>query len=198
MQFREVGGNAKQALHIANQEAGHAKSMKILHDNGLRPLTYPEAFTRSSELITELKGKWFYLDGQGPEKGGIYTFNNKGELTELTGNETLDQKVRVYSGNTPLSLGVYSDYVARDVGRRFDLVGVSSPDSIAPVVVGVKQAQAGSVAAAPQTGKSVAPLDKKTVKAARREFNAQVVKNPAIDASAFTAVQKLLKAAEHQ
>jgi hypothetical protein len=149
VQFREVAGNSKLNLHIANHEADHAGSMKALADNGLRPLTYQEAFTRSSELITELKGKWFYLDGQGTDKSGIYTYNNKGELTELTGGETIDQKVRVWSGNQPLSIFVYSVPYARIDGRRFFLFAYYAPNVVAPVVVGVKlqaepsQAQAG-------------------------------------------------------
>ncbi len=189
VQFREIGGNA---LHIADHAADHAKSMKILADNGLRPLTYQEALSRSSELITELKGKWFYLDGQGTEKSGIYTFNNKGELVESTGKESIDQKVRVWSGNQPLLLCVAPNYVAWDEDERFDLVGSFSPDDVAPVVVGVKGAQAGSVAATAQSN----PISKQVVKAARREYESQVIKNGAIDTNGFPAYKELLEAVE--
>ncbi|MDE1859137.1 MAG: hypothetical protein KGH67_01265 [Candidatus Micrarchaeota archaeon] len=182
-------------IYVIDKSADHARSMEILAAKGLRPLTYKEALSRSSELITELEGKWFYLDGQGIEKSGIHTFNEKGELVELTGNKSTDQKVRVWPGNNPLSLDVYSDGDARVSGGRFGLGANGEPHDVAPVVVGVK---IDREAAAPQNGSVVSPIPKPTVKAARREFNRQVMKNPAIDASAFTAVQALLEAAERQ
>lgn len=152
VQFREVAGNSKQALHIADHQADHAGSMKALVDNGLRPLTYQEALSRSSELITELKGKWFYLDGQEINENGIYTFTGNGQLVNVAGNESIDKKVRVYSGNNPLSLSVYSGDDARGSGRRFYLDAAYSPDFVAPVVVGVKlqaeSSQAGVLDAA--------------------------------------------------
>src|SRR5271157_3663853 len=76
---------AEASLIILEQEADHADSMKILAKNGLRPLTYQEALSRSTELIRELKGKWFYLAGQGLKEEGIYTFDKQGELAKLTG-----------------------------------------------------------------------------------------------------------------
>lgn len=147
--FQEIRSNAV-SLFVSQQGGNHSDSMALLSKNGLRPLTHQEALSRSSELITELKGKWFYLDGQGIQENGIYTFSNKGELVASPGNGTIDQKVRVYPGNQPLSLDVVSDNYARYGGRRFVLVGGNSPYDVAPVVVGVKQAQAGSVAAKQQ------------------------------------------------
>ena len=112
-------------MFVSQQGGNHTDSMALLSRNGLRPLTHQEALSRSSELITELKGKWFYLDGQGTEKSGIYAFNDKGELVRPTGNESIDQKVRVWSGNQPLSLGVYSGDGAAYGGRRFVLMRAS-------------------------------------------------------------------------
>src|SRR5271157_3583536 len=127
---------AEASLIILEQEADHADSMKILAKNGLRPLTYQEALSRSTELIKELKGKWFYLAGEELNKeNGIYTFDNQGGLAELAGNETYDQKVQVWPGDLPLYLCVYS--VPFFGGRRFDLDADSSPRDAAPVVVGV-------------------------------------------------------------
>src|SRR5271157_4765495 len=127
---------AEASLIILKQRADHAESMAILAKNGLRPLTYQEALSRSSELIKELEGKWFYLAGEGlNKKDKIYTFDNQGGLAELAGNETRDQKVRVWSGDQPLYLYVNSDPIG---GRRFDLAADESPPDIAPVVVGVK------------------------------------------------------------
>jgi hypothetical protein len=138
------------SIEVISQRANHPKSMEILAKHGLRPLTYREALSRSSELINTLKGKWFYLDGQGMQKFGIHTFNEKGKLVGLTGNESIDQKVRVWPGNNPLSLLVYSDDGARDLGRRYELNADDGPSLVAPVVVGVK---AGREAAAPKTSK---------------------------------------------
>ena len=135
--FRET----KAGLHIAKTEANHQDSMSILAANGLRPLTYQEALSRAPELIKELERKWFYLAGNGITEDGVYTFNDKGELQPLKGNEKYDQKVRVYTGNQPLSLGVGSDYYV----WRFGLVACGRPDDVASVVVGVKASSEGAV-----------------------------------------------------
>lgn len=135
-----MGNTTKTALFISDCGGDHAKSMGILARKGLRPLTYQEAFSRSLELISELKGKWFYLAGKGIKEDGVYTFTEKGELAIVTGKETLDQKVRVWPGNQPLSLGIGSVGFA---GRRFLLLAHGRPSPVAPVVVGVKN---GSVA----------------------------------------------------
>lgn len=138
MQFREVTGSSKQTLYIANHQADYANSMKALAYIGLRPLTYQEAFANFRQLIEKIPENWFHLMGQGIEKSGIYTFNDKGKLVASTGNETKNQKVRVYPGNQPLSLVVNSDYGTEKSGWRFGLNADGSPFSVASVVVGVK------------------------------------------------------------
>ncbi|MDE1768816.1 MAG: hypothetical protein KGH64_01855 [Candidatus Micrarchaeota archaeon] len=195
-QFGEVGGNAKSALHIIYHEANHAQSMKILADNGLRPLRHREALSRSSELITELKGKWFYLAGRGTDKSGIYTFNDKGALVESTGNRPIDLIVRVWPGNKPLSLVVYSDVIAQVKHKRFLIDADDWPSSVAPVVVGVERAQAGSVVAA-QNGASVEPLPKQVVRDADRQL-AKVEKSPFFNEGDLSAVRELVDAAKAQ
>ena len=182
------------SIEVIDQRADHARSMEILAANGLRPLTYQEAFSRSSELIKTLKGKWFYLDGQGTEKRGIHTFNEKGELVELTGKESIDQKVRVYPGNQPLSLLVSTDDDARIIGRRFSLDGYGSPDYVAPVVVGVK---VGREAATPQNSASASPIPKQVVRDADRQL-AKLEKSPIINNEEITAIRALVEAAKGQ
>lgn len=134
--FREIKGSST-AFFVSEQRGNHTQSMELLSKNGLRPLTYQEALVLAPELIAQLKGKWFYLNGKGNVSDGIYTFNKSGELIELSGKGSIDQKVRVWSGKQPLSLHVDSGD-ARNYGWRFDLVGYVSPDDVAPVVVGVK------------------------------------------------------------
>ncbi len=132
-----------QPLQLLEQGGNHSQSMKLLTENGLRPLTYQEALSRSSELIEKFKGKWFWLSGQGiHEEDEIYAFDGKGEFVKSNGKESVDQKVRVYPGNQPLSLGVNWYDGARYLGGRFGLFGDSSLDFVAPVVVGVRSADA--------------------------------------------------------
>ena len=100
-----------------------------------------------------------------------------------------------YSGSGPVAVYVDGFY---DGGGGLGVIADAGPSVGARVAYVADQAQAGSVAASPQAGKVANPIDKKTVKAARREFDAQIVKNSAIDSSAFTAVQALLEAAERQ
>ena len=133
--FRET----KAGLHIAKTEANHQDSMSILAANGLRPLTYQEALSRAPKLIKELEREWFYLAGNGITEDGVYTFNDKGELQPLKGNEKYEQKVRVYPGNRPLLLYVYDFYY----DWHFNLNANIRPNDVASAVVGVK-AQAPS------------------------------------------------------
>ncbi len=129
-QFKQVGD-----LFISEQSANHSKSMDILKDNALRPITYQEALSHASELIQELKGKWFYLAaGETIKEGGLYTFDKHGELTKLTGKETYDQQIRVNAGNEHQSLFITSV----SFFRRFCLSAGYSDHIVAPVVVGVK------------------------------------------------------------
>ena len=136
--FREIKDGAA-SLFVSEQGGTPAQSVRLLADNGLRLLTYQEALARSPELIRELQGKWFYLDGQGIRKDGFYAFDKQtGELVRETA-EGPDQKVRVYSGNKQLSISVNPDYSAAHSGRRFNLFGYDWTSYVAPVVVGVKQ-----------------------------------------------------------
>ena len=154
--FRET----KAGLHIAKTEANHQDSMSILAANGLRPLTYQEALSRAPKLIKELEREWFYLAGNGITEDGVYTFNDKGELQPLKGNEKYDQRVSVYPGNQPLFL-VVDDYYS--IGR-FVLGANDGPNDVASVVVGVK-------AQAPSSSKALDVVESELgeLKGAKRE-----------------------------
>lgn len=125
----------KTGLFISKTEANHLDSMSILVTNGLRPLTYQEALSRAPELIMELKGNWFWLAGEGMAKDGVYTFDNKGELQLLEGNEKYDHKVRVCPGTNPLFLFIHDGH-GDEWG--FDLFAYDRPSDVASVVVGLK------------------------------------------------------------
>lgn len=134
--FKQIGADEKTALYVLKQTADNSKSAKILSKNGLRLLTHQEALSRSSELIRELGGESFCLTGAVPKKEGFYSFDASGELVELKGNETKDQKVHVIPGKGPLSMTVDSVVLA---GGRFTL---NSAASLFPldtsVIVGVR------------------------------------------------------------
>ncbi len=128
--FRQAG-----TLFVSDQGMNYEQSMRLLADNGLRPLTYQEALSRAPELIKSLKGKWFFLDGKGITENGIHAFDAHGELIKPIGNETYDQKVYVWSDNRPLAFSVLTD----DRGySRFEIIAIYGSDRIAQAVVGVE------------------------------------------------------------
>lgn len=128
------------AIRILEQGGDHARSMELLAKNNLKPLTYPDALSRSTELIERLKGEWFWMSGRGIEIDGTFTFNRNGELVELAGKETANRMIRVWKGSTPLSLYVCPDTDVRSYGRRFALSGDTFPQWAASVVVGIMDA----------------------------------------------------------
>ena len=91
------------------------------------------------QLKNSLKEKPFWLARAGMKKHGIFTFNEKGELREVTEKEKLsvEQKVHAWSGEQPLTLHVCSDNETAYIGWRFSLGAHHMPQIIAPVVVGV-------------------------------------------------------------
>ena len=140
--FKPIAGSTGTTLYVLQKEANHSMSMKLLSDAALRPLTYQEILpllTKDEQLKNALKGKWFWLAGDGMEKEGIFTIDEKGELREIGKKEKLsvEQKVRVWPGEHPLSFFVVSGDGAAYVGRRFDLAAYLVPLDVAPVVVGV-------------------------------------------------------------
>ena len=142
-------------ITILDQRANYEDSIKLLKEKNLKPLTYQQALVaidKDAELKNNLKGKWFYLEGKGLESSGHYTFNNKGELKEITGGKNLisfsrpikagkgniEKTVYCWYGVNPLSLGVRTDDGARAGVWRFYLGAYVDPRFVAPVVVGVR------------------------------------------------------------
>lgn len=120
---------------ILEAAVNYPKSMRLLAEAGLRPLTYQEALARAPELIKRLRGKWFYLESQEIKEEGVYTFNAHGELVKPKGKEGIDKRVYVHSGNGMLALDVVSDVF---FDWRFALFTIRNRDSLATVSVGVK------------------------------------------------------------
>lgn len=140
--FKPVAGSTGATIYVLQKKANHPKSMKLLSDAGLRPMTYQELLPllmKDEQLKNALKGKWFWLAGQGMEKEGIFTINEKGELREITKKEKLsvEQKVRAFLGEQPLSFDVDWDDYAASLGWRFYLYADLGPQGVAPVVVGM-------------------------------------------------------------
>ena len=121
--FREVPTDGKKSLFVSHQIADHSESMKLLADNGLRPITYREALVRAPELIEKLRGRWFWLDGKGIREDGTYAYDANGELAKPTGKETIKKKIHVFPGDQPLFLSVFANYTAEVISARFGLYG---------------------------------------------------------------------------
>ncbi len=144
--FKPVVGTTGATLYILERGADHPTSMKLLSDSALRPLTYQELLpllVKDKALKKVLMGERFWIAGQGMNKNGIFTIDEKGELVPLPQGffkkkTSVEQKVGVSQGNQPLSFAVVSvDYVAAYYGRRFYLGADFGPRYVAPVVVGV-------------------------------------------------------------
>ncbi len=128
-QFRQVG-----SLFISAERGDHDHSKELLAENGLRMLTYREAFANAPELVKELKGKWFFLAGEVTDKSGIFTYDAKGELVRPTCDEVYDKKIRVYPGNTSLVLDVDDNTTS----HRFCLDGREGKSEVALAIVGIR------------------------------------------------------------
>ena len=165
--FREIGNSG---VSIAFTNANHKDSMSLLQQNGLRAMTYQEAPVRLSKdknSKEQLKGNWFWLAGEGTELSGYYIFNNKGELTKGKGH--IENTVYVWKGSQPLSLSVRSDDDARIYEGRYYLYAYDSPDDVATVVVGVRDAHE---VGAPQKADVTSTARSELLKGARNELTA--------------------------
>jgi hypothetical protein len=145
IEFIEVG---KTGVFIANTQANQENSMKLLKQNGLRALTTKEALTKidqSQELKDQLKGRWLYLGEKGTELSGFYMFDEKGELTKISGpailkkgKGDLEKIVFILKGSHPLSLLVQTDDFARYGGFRSGIYATYGHSDVAGVVVGIR------------------------------------------------------------
>lgn len=132
-------------------------SMRLLNQAGLvavdQDLEIPVLVAdRKLQRTLTNNGKytWFYTLGQGPLNLPQFQHVENGVL--VPGKAGIEETVRNYwNGPQPLSLYVYSDRDARDIGRRFDRVADVGPSDAAEVVYGKlaeTQAQAGREAVA--------------------------------------------------
>ncbi len=139
VQFKQINTTA---VCLSETKADYADSMALLQQEGLRPMTYKEALAlidRSSELKQQLKGKWFYLEGEGLEKEGCHTFDNEGNLRKEDHEKgNMEKTVDVFPGEGRLVMIVQTDSTTSLEERRFVLYASADPQDIAPVVVGVK------------------------------------------------------------
>ena len=77
--FREIKDSAA-SLFVSEQGGTPAQSVRLLADMP-QVAHVPGSARALPELIRELQGKWFYLDGQGIRKDGFYAFDKQtGEL----------------------------------------------------------------------------------------------------------------------
>jgi hypothetical protein len=136
--FKPIVGTTGSILYVLENGANQPASMKHLEDAGLMPFEEKEILSiliKDKQLKNFLKGKWFYLAGSGTDKGGLYTINEDGSLAKGKG-KSIENTVRVWSGDKPLSLDVYSDGGTAYCGGRFLLNADDDPALVAPVVVG--------------------------------------------------------------
>ena len=147
--FKPVSGSTGQTLYVLYEKADYSRSMELLSDAGLRPVTYQEFLPllmneeclpiQMNYLMLFLKEKWFWLAGNGMDKSGRFTIDDKGELRAITEKEKLSEewKVYVWPGKQPQMLNIDSDDFAADRGQRYYLGAHIMPQEVAPVVVGV-------------------------------------------------------------
>ncbi len=148
-EFKPIVGSTGTTLYILRQSEDYPGSMYSLSRSGLMPLTYQELFLRlmKDEKLKELlKGKRFWIAGEGLDEYGIFTINkkgkNKGELRKITKDEekfSVEQVVHIWSGDLPLSVYVASDKYYDEGFKiaRFQLYASIGPNMPASVVVGV-------------------------------------------------------------
>lgn len=142
--FKQIIDSSLSAMFVLEKQANHAKSMEILAKANLVPYERQEILlllTKDFVLKGALKGKWFYIAGKGIDNDGLFTIDEKGELVERKGNVSVEDTVRVWKGNNPLSLGVYSGVGVALCGGRFGLYAYDGPADVAPVVVGKAKAE---------------------------------------------------------
>ena len=147
--FRLISGTTGATIHVLNQKADYDTTMALLQVAGLRPYTYQEILlllTNDGGLKNSLKNTWFYLAGSGPDKNGVCTVDEKGELVDIEKKnlsvedadvEDVEKKVSISPENKSLpSLEVTSDGFCGCVGWRFSIGVTNDPRAAAPIVVG--------------------------------------------------------------
>jgi len=133
-------GVFKVSIFIRNQGENHPNSMDVLEKAHLDPFTYQEILLllQSHDLFKqELKGKWFWLKGEGLHKYGRYTIDAQGELVNIMVGVSYENIVRINNGKYPHSLLLRDDDSAAKIGFRYSLDASSDPiTKVATVVLG--------------------------------------------------------------
>ena len=128
-------------IEILNQRANHAASMRILNENGLRPVTYREiliALGRDPKLKEKLRGKWFWLNGERTEMQGFHTIQSNGFLKEGKSDDPV-KNVYVWEGEQPLAFNVFEDIHTACGDAWFGIHAIYDPSKTAYVVVGIEK-----------------------------------------------------------
>lgn len=155
--FRKIERAGKPALFVLNDRANCGMSRIILKNHGLRPLTDQEALASAEDLIKEFgssrNGRSFWLAGEGLQlqESGHYNFDTQGQR-HSPADGPVNQQVRVFSGDQPLLLEIYSDDDAKKYGWRFDLKANTLPSANASLVIGIALAESGNEVVSPQDG----------------------------------------------
>jgi len=132
-----LGGHA-----ILREASNIAESIRRLSGQGFRLLTSPEAFDIPEAVKNSLKGKHFWISGEGGmDKEGLHHLGRNGKLVRGRG-PSIEETIRVLPGKGPLAVFILSDDGATRLGARFLLIADYNPGELAPVVVGVPKDQA--------------------------------------------------------
>ena len=125
-------------------ERDHRDSLLWLGAIGLRPLELHEtlfALTHDQNLKNALKGKIFYINGQGTFLGGRYRILEDGNLLK---KKKIDPEwcISVEGGHQQLSIAVRSDERTERYGNRFELDALlGGGDFVVDATVGVRRSQ---------------------------------------------------------
>ena len=98
--------NREIPLFMLDKGANCYESMNLLHGANLRPLKYQEIaplLMKDKALRDALKGKWFWLAGEGlDKKARLYGLGKGGELVEITRETSLPEgRISTCNGRGP-------------------------------------------------------------------------------------------------
>jgi len=128
-------------IRVIETPAALTDTLRILEEQGLRLLTYREAFVilgADAKLKERLKEKSFWLKEIGARADGDYTLQPDGSLKEGRAKDK-EKAVSVYQGDQPVHLYVYPDNQASWQHKRFNLSANVGPGHVTSMVVGLPQ-----------------------------------------------------------
>jgi len=140
--------HSRLALNIIKEQSSYYESMRVLKENGLRPVTYQEVFValkRDPKLSEQLKGQWFWLGAIGTSMSGYYVIKSDGSV-KRSSPITFEECVQFTKGTNPLSFGVDKDSgsPASRSRTRFSIYAHVDTNVAAPLVVGVPDSTVNS------------------------------------------------------